>query len=86
MLTSTKYTYTLCQVQYPEERGYRWEASPLPTSMYLTITKAGDNKYVTVYSRLHVNKEVRMPITYGAGVGDREILKDVAPRIARRFT
>lgn len=82
-----KYNYLICRVEYPTERGYRMEPRPLPDWIYITITedKGADEKYMTVYSRIHVNKEVRMNPSYSCAFSDQDIIKDLSGEVGHRF-
>jgi hypothetical protein len=80
-----RYDYLLVRVEYPRERGYRMEPRHLPDWLHLTITKQGNNKFVTVYSRIHVTKELRMPTSYSDEFSDYAILKDISGEISHRF-
>lgn len=75
----------MVRVEYPAERAYRMEPKPLPDWIYFTITQEGDTKYVTVYSRIHVNKEVRINPIYSSDFLDSEIIKDISGAIASMF-
>jgi len=81
----TRYDFTLCRVEYPLERGYRMEHSQLPDWIHVTITEDGDSKYLTVYSRLHVNKEVKINPSYSSKFSDSDIIKDLSGEISSRF-
>lgn len=87
MSTVNRYDWLLERVEYPRERGHRMHPSNLPPWIYLTITddQEQDCKFVTVYSRIHVNKEVRLPTTFSREFGDYEIIRDVSGTIANRF-
>jgi hypothetical protein len=80
-----RYNYLLSRVEYPIERGYRIETTPLPDWIYVVITKQGDDKYLTVRSRIHMNKEVRIGPTYSVDFSDWDILKDLSGEISKRF-
>ncbi len=79
------YDYLLCRVEYPAERGYRMEPSKLPPWIHVVITEDGDSKWLTVHSRIHVNKEVRMSPSFSAQFSDWEILKDLSGKISKSF-
>lgn len=81
----TMYHHLYRQVQYPMEHGYRWEPILLPPWVYLTITTDNDTKFLTVYSRLHVNKEVRINPDYASTFSDLEIIKDLSGKINGMF-
>jgi len=80
-----KYHYLLVRVDYPKERGYRMEPRKLPDYLHFTITEDFNGKYLTVYSRLHKTKEVRVGPTYTNEFTDREIIIDLSANIAYRF-
>lgn len=79
------YDYLICRVEYPAERGYRMEPSKLPPWIHVDITEDGDSKWLTVHSRIHVNKEVRMKPTFSSQFSDWEILKELSGKISRAF-
>lgn len=60
---------------------------PLPSYLHLTITTDTESecKYVTAYSKIHVNKEVRLSSTYSLDYSDQEILKDNALDIFQMY-
>ena len=81
-----KYHHLLARVEYPRERGYRMEAMPLPDWIYITITDdLKGSKYLTVYSRFHIPKEVKINPSYSSDFNDRDIIKDLSGEIAGRF-
>jgi hypothetical protein len=80
-----KYHHLISRVEYPQERGYRMEISPLPDWIYVCIVKDGDSKYMTVHSRIHVNKEVRINPDYSLAFSDQEIIKDLSGEVAHMF-
>ena len=73
------------RVYYPKERGYRMEPELLPPWLYITITEDKDSKYLTVYSRVHMNKKVQMNPSYSTSFSDMEILKDLSGKIWEQF-
>ena len=79
------YKYLYVRVEYPAERGYRMEPYVLPNWIYVTITEEGNSKYLTVNSRIHVNKEVRMSPSYSSKFTDREILIDMSGKVSEAF-
>ena len=79
------YTHLYHRVEYPAERGYRMEAHPTPDWMHLTVETVGDSKWLTVHSRIHMNKEVRMNPSYSTKFTDQEIIKDLSGRIYSDF-
>lgn len=80
-----RYDHLLCRVEYPAERGYRMEPKQLPNWLYVTITEQGDSKFLTVYSRIHVNKEVKINPSYSVNFSDRDILKDLSGKVSEMF-
>jgi len=80
-----KYKHLYRRVDYPEERGYRMEAQPLPAWIYLTIRKKGDSKNLVVHSRIHLNKEVVLNPAYSATFSDIDIIKDLSGEVSHRF-
>lgn len=85
MRTVNKYNHLL-RKHYPSPFGYMWLSDSLPDWIHFTITKEGSSKYVTVYSRIHVNKEVRMHPTYSSKFSDEEIIKDMSCKIKYQFS
>ena len=85
-METRKYTYLLCRVEYPLERGYRMEISPLPDWIHLVISddKEG-SKRLTVHSSIHMNKEVAVGPSYSSDFTDTEIIKDLSGEISRMF-
>ena len=81
------YHHLMCRVEYPRERGYRMESSPLPDGIYLSITedKEKDNKHLTVHSRIHMDKAVKVGPDYSCAFSDRDIIQDLSGEISRRF-
>lgn len=85
-MTITKtYHHLYSRVEYPMEGGYRMEPDPLPDWIHVTITESGDSKWLTVHSRIHVNKSVRMNPIYSNEFSDSEILKDLSGEICHAF-
>ncbi len=80
-----RYNYLMYRVEYPQERGYRMEASRLPDWIYITITEEGDSKWMTVYSRWHVEKEYRINPTYSSDFTDRQMLIELSAQVHRMF-
>lgn len=80
-----KYNHLLVRVEYPAERGYRMEPKPLPDWIHLTITEDNGSKYLTVHSRIHVNKEVRVGPSYSSDFEDRDLLKDLSAQVSSMF-
>ena len=80
-----RYDHLYARVEYPAERGYRMESSPLPPWMHITITETTHSKYLTVYSRIHVNKEVKVDPSYSKAFDDRAIIIDLSGKIAGMF-
>lgn len=70
-----RYDHLLCRVEYPAERGYRMEPKQLPDWIHVTITEQGDSKFLTVHSRIHVNKEVKVGPSYSADLAIEIFLK-----------
>ena len=80
-----KYNHLLVRVEYPAERGYRMEPKQLPDWIHVTITEDKGSKYLTVHSRIHVNKEVRVGPSYSAYFNDRDLLKDLSAQVSSMF-
>ena len=57
----------------------------LPPWMHLTIDCEGDTKTLTVHSRIHKNKNVKMNPVYSSEFTDIEIIKDLSNKIYSRF-
>lgn len=68
-----------------EPFGTRVGARDLPPWLHVTITEDADSKWLTVYSRIHVRKEVMMQPTFGTEFSDFEILRQLSPAISRAF-
>jgi len=80
-----RYDHLLTRVEYPRERGYRMEAIRLPKWIHIRITDTEHHKYLTVHSRIHVNKEVRVGPSYSLAFTDHEIIKELSSDISYRF-
>ena len=78
------YTHMFIRKDYPG-CSYRMEAKELPRYIHVTITEKGDTKYLTVHSRIHVNKEVRLSPDYSASYSDKDLLEDHTAEVYRRF-
>ena len=81
----SKYHHLFRRKEYPAERGYRMESVQLPDWIYLTISEENNSKYIIVHSKIHVNKEVKMPTSYSVSFTDNEIIKDQSANIYNRF-
>ncbi len=57
----------------------------LPDWMHIVITNDNDSKYLTVHSRIHMNKEVRVGPEYSSSFSDMDIIKELSDEIAYRF-
>lgn len=79
------YNYLLRRVEYPEKRGYRMEPFKLPPWIHVIITEDGDSRWLTVHSRIHVNKEVRMEPSFSSQFSDLDILKHTSVKISHAF-
>lgn len=79
------YHHMYHRVDYPLERGYRMESVKLPDWICLSVALEGDSKRLTVHSRLHVNKEVKMNPIYSTDFTDIEIIKDLSGEIYSQF-
>lgn len=79
------YNHLLYRVDYPAERGYRMEPKPLPPGIHICISEEGDSKWLTVHSRIHVNKVVRIDPTYSSAFSDRDIIKDLSAKVSHMF-
>jgi hypothetical protein len=77
------YNYLLSK-QY-EARGYRWNPIPLPSYLSFDINTENESKYVTVYSTIHVNKQVRLGNSWSTEFTDEAIIKDVGATIIKRY-
>lgn len=83
-----KYKHIYERVEYPSERGYRWEPRLLPDWMFVLIEEdtTTDSKTLYVHSRIHVNKRVQVGPSYSASsFDDLKILKDLSSEIWSRF-
>jgi len=85
MSSVNTYHHSYHRVYYPIERGYRMEPYQLPNWIHLTITNDGGSKYLTVYSKIHVNKEVRVEPSYSSDFTDSEIIKDLSGKVFHMF-
>ena len=79
------YDYLIRRVEYPAERGYRMEPFKLPPWIHVVITEDGDSKWLTVHSRIHVNKEVRLHPSFSRQFSDWDILKDLSGKISHAY-
>lgn len=61
------------------------EPYDLPDWIYITVTRDGDSKYLTVYSRIHVNKEVIVGPSYSLEWSDQAVIKELSGRIYSGF-
>lgn len=86
-MIKTRYDHLIYRVEYPMERGYRMEASELPSWIFITITedKESKSKYLTVHSRIHVNTSVRINPEYCSSFSDTDIIKDLSSEVFSRF-
>lgn len=80
-----KYHHIYHRVEYPSERGYRMEPEPLPDWIYLTVVESGTSKQLTVHSRIHENKEVKLNPSYSSDFSDQNIIQELSAEIGRRF-
>lgn len=85
MAVERTYDYLLRRVEYPAERGYRMEPFKLPQWIHVVITEDGDRKWLTVHSRIHVNKEVRFGPSFSRQFSDWDILNDLSEKISRAY-
>ena len=79
------YKQLLKKLHCPEENGYRWRPLPLPNYQHISITTKEDSKYLTVYSEIHMNKEVKYTPTFSLEFTDADIIKDLSSRIIRDY-
>ena len=49
----------------------------LPSYPSIEIRQQGNSKHVYVNSSIHVNKQLKLPHSYGLDLSDEDILKDV---------
>ncbi len=84
-MATKRYNHLVYRVEYPRERGYRMEASPLPDWVYISISEENSSKYMTVHSRIHINKEVRISPDYSTDFSDMDIIKELSGEVCRRF-
>lgn len=85
-MSTAIYNHLYYRVEYPLERGYRMLPKPLPHYMHISITDdSKGSKHLTVHSRIHVNKEVKVGPSYSAEFSDNDIIKDLTAEIHRRF-
>lgn len=79
------YNHLLYRVDYPAERGYRMEPKQLPPWVHICISEEGNSKWLTVHSRIHVNKVVKIYPIYNSEFSDRDIIKDLSAKVSRMF-
>ena len=84
-MTERTYNHLWKRVDYPRERGYRMEPHPLPPWIHVCISEEGDNKWLTVHSRIHINKAVRIEPTYSSSFSDKDVITDLSAEVSRRF-
>jgi hypothetical protein len=80
-----KYNFIVVRVEYPSEGGYLMEPIRLPDWVYLTISNDGNSKQLTVHSRIHQNKEVKMFPVFSYKFSDYEVIKELSGEINSRF-
>ena len=80
-----RYEHILTRVEHPLERGYRMQAYPLPDWIHIRINRDSSSKWLTVHSRLHINKCVKVGPSYSLDFSDRDIIKDQSAPISIRF-
>ena len=82
------YHHLVERVEYPMERGYRMESCPLSPWIHLTVSenKETGSKQLTVHSRIHMDKEVKVGPSYSSSFSDQELIKDMSGEISSRFT
>lgn len=87
MSVVNKYRHLYHRVNYPSENGYRIESYQLPDWIYITVTtiKEENSKYLTVHSRLHLNKEVVVNPVYSCNFTDDEVIKDLSAEVSGMF-
>ena len=87
MSTVNKYYHLYHRVNYPMENGYHMESYPLPDWIYITITtiEEENSKYLTVHSRLHLDKEVVINPTYTCNFTDDDLIRDLSAEVSSRF-
>ncbi|XAI94755.1 hypothetical protein [Pseudomonas phage vB_Pa-PAC6] len=78
---------TTCSAGWSTRRSGDTEWSPfkLPPWIHVVITEDGDSKWLTVRSRIHVNKEVRMEPSFSRQFSDWDILKDLSGKISHAY-
>lgn len=67
--------------------GHYYEAVKLPPYLHVTITenKTTESKFLTVYSRIHVNKVVKINPSYSSDFSDKVILEELSSKIYDMF-
>lgn len=80
-----RYGFILVRVEYPSEGGYRMKPQQLPDWIHIAVTDKGDSKFLTVHSRIHVNKEAKVGPSYSSEFSDRDIIKDLSGKISRMY-
>lgn len=61
------------------------EPKPLPPWIHICISEEGGSKWLTVHSRIHINKVVKIDPTYSSEFSDREIIKDLSAKVSHMF-
>lgn len=84
-MVKNKYDYTVGIFWCIEKHGYYTEQQKLPDWMHIVVTNDNDSKYLTVHSRIHMNKEVRVGQEYSTDYSDNDIIKELSGEIAYRF-
>ena len=79
------YNHLMVRVEYPRESGHRMECEPLRPWMHITVTNDGESKWLTVHSRIHKNKAVKVGPSYSLEFTDQEIIKDLSGDVKHRF-
>ena len=84
-MANSRYDYIVERVKRPQQHGYRVEPKKLPFYLHLTITEEDGRKYLTVHSKVHVEKEFKMPTSYSSEFSDWEIISDQSAKISKMF-
>lgn len=79
--TVTRYNHLYLREYNNVVRKVMTEAVPLHDWLYVTITTENDSKYVTVFSKHHVNKALTLPTGYSMEYSDTDILLDQSDNI-----
>ncbi len=84
-MIKNKYNYTFVKTWCGQLNGHYTEREELPDWMHIVVTTDNDSKYLTVHSRIHMNKEVRVGPEYSTDFSDEAIIKELSGEVDYRF-